>query len=92
MGTQIKLGLLGNNIGRSRAKHLHELLGELNSLELTYLPIDLASRSGPVSIAEELELCRAQGFRGVNVTHPYKKAPLTTISHYSTPFHHPHPF
>ncbi len=72
MSDTIKLGLLGNNIGRSRAKNLHELLGEMNGIPVTYQPMDLAMRSGSVSILAELERCQEAGFRGVNVTHPYK--------------------
>jgi shikimate dehydrogenase len=73
MSKKIKLGLLGNNLGRSRAKNLHELLGELYGLDVTYEPMDLLDRSGFVSIAAELERCRTEGFTGVNVTHPYKQ-------------------
>ena len=42
---RIKLGLLGNGIGRSRAKYLHELIGSLYGLQLEYLPMDLADAS-----------------------------------------------
>lgn len=73
MSGQIKLGLLGNNLGRSRAKNLHEFLGEIYGLTVSYHPMDLLDRTEPVSISRELERCRAEGFRGVNVTHPYKK-------------------
>lgn len=82
MTHKIKLGLLGNNLGRSRAKNLHELLGELYGLDVTYEPMDLLNRPGAVSIAAELERCRAEGFTGVNVTHPYKQrafAHVTTV-------------
>jgi shikimate dehydrogenase len=73
MAHTIKLGLLGNNLGRSRAKNLHELLGELHGLKVTYQPMDLLGLTAPVSIDRELERCRNEGFRGVNVTHPYKR-------------------
>lgn len=73
MAQMIKLGLLGNNIGRSRAKNLHELLGEVHGLDVSYKPMDLHNHPEPVSIAEELTRCRDEGFRGVNVTHPYKR-------------------
>lgn len=69
---RIKLGLLGNGIGRSRAKYLHELIGSLYGLQLEYLPMDLAGQSR-VRIQDELERCRREGFQGVNVTHPYKR-------------------
>lgn len=73
MSRTIKLGLLGNNLGRSRAKNLHELLGEIHGLNITYSPMDLLARPTPVSISGELERCRAEGFLGVNVTHPFKR-------------------
>ncbi|MCG6931041.1 MAG: hypothetical protein LJE64_10850 [Desulfofustis sp.] len=80
MKRRVKLGLLGNNLGRSRAKNLHELLGEIYHLEVTYEPIDLVDRPGPVSIGEELQRCRTLGYRGVNVTHPYKREALDFVT------------
>jgi quinate/shikimate dehydrogenase (NAD+) len=68
----IRLGLLGNNIGRSRSKDLHEFLGKMYDLDVSYEPMDLIDHTAPVSIARELERCEREGFRGVNVTHPYK--------------------
>ena len=72
MTKEIKLGLLGNGIGRSRAKSLHELIGELYGLNIRYNPMDLANKA-QVSIGKELIRCRDEGYRGVNVTHPYKR-------------------
>jgi shikimate dehydrogenase len=85
MTNTLQLGLLGNNIDRSRMKNLIELLGELNDLDVTYRLMDLAARPAPVSIAEELTRCRTEGFRGVNVTHPYKRDAfhhVTTMPHF----------
>jgi shikimate dehydrogenase len=76
----VKLGLLGNNLGRSRAKNLHEFLGELHDLDVTYQPMDLMQYDTPVSIAKELERCKNEGFRGVNVTHPYKVKAFTHVT------------
>lgn len=73
MASIIKLGLLGNGIGRSRAKNLHELLGRECGLSLNYQLMDLAGHDAPVDIARELQRCRDEGFRGVNITHPYKR-------------------
>ncbi|WP_035273301.1 shikimate dehydrogenase family protein [Desulfogranum japonicum] len=70
---KVQLGLLGNNLGRSRAKNLHELLGEIYGLNVHYRPIDLLNENPSGSIAAALEQCRQEGFRGVNVTHPYKQ-------------------
>ena len=80
MTKKIKLGLLGNNLGRSRAKNLHELLGEIYGLNISYHPMDLLTRPTPVSIADELARCRDELFRGVNVTHPYKKSAFTCVT------------
>jgi shikimate dehydrogenase len=68
----VKLGLLGDGIGRSRAKLLHELIGEIYGIAIDYRPMDLAARKG-VAIRDELLRCRNEGFQGVNVTHPYKR-------------------
>ncbi|MCB1761997.1 MAG: shikimate dehydrogenase [Gammaproteobacteria bacterium] len=72
MAKEIKLGLLGNGIGRSRAKSLHELIGGLYGLNVHYWPMDLAGKAD-VNIGDELIRCREEGYRGVNVTHPYKR-------------------
>lgn len=72
MSQHIQLGLLGNGLSRSRARFLHELLGREYGLDLSYTNMDLADCPQPVSIARELERCQKEGFRGVNVTHPYK--------------------
>jgi len=71
MAPPVKIGLLGNGIGRSRARHLHELIGTLLDLPVSYVPMDLEGRAG-VAIATELVRCEREGFAGVNVTHPYK--------------------
>lgn len=68
----IKLGLLGNGISRSRAKSLHEMLGSLSGLEVSYQPMDLGDKQA-VDIEAELRRCERDGFTGVNVTHPYKR-------------------
>lgn len=73
MTSTIQLGLLGNGIGRSRVKSLHEFLGDFYDLPVKYELIDLAEESQPVKIEEYLADCRSKGFRGVNVTHPYKR-------------------
>ncbi|HPE61728.1 MAG TPA: hypothetical protein PLB10_15455 [Thiolinea sp.] len=80
MTQSVKLGLLGNGIGRSRAKNLHELLGTLYGLDISYQPMDMAGRTRPVVIAEELQRCQEEGFRGVNVTHPYKREAFRCIT------------
>ncbi len=66
----IRLGLIGDNIARSRAPHLHRIAGDLCGLNVTY---DLLV---PDEIGEGFdgifEACRDGGFRGLNITYPYK--------------------
>ena len=75
-----RLGLLGDNLGRSRAKNLHELLGELYGIDVSYEPKDLKNSPHPVSIKEELERYRQQGYHGTNVTHPYKRDAFPAVT------------
>lgn len=70
--TCLKLGLLGTGIGRSRAPELHRLAGRLCGIEVGYDLIDLAS-APTADFEAALETCRSQGYRGVNVTHPFKE-------------------
>lgn len=79
MSEKKKLGLLGDNLGRSRAKNLHELLGELYGINVSYEPKDLKDSPHRVSIKEELERYRDQGYHGTNVTHPYKRDAFTVV-------------
>ena len=67
----MKLGLIGQHIHKSRAKSLHESLGRKYKLDLTYQVFDreLAGKSG---LDEMLSRLAEEGFRGVNITHPYK--------------------
>ncbi len=73
MADVIKIGLLGKGIAKSQSKNLHELLGELYDIPVTYHSLDMAKRSGLISVHNELKKCWNQGYRGINVTHPYKR-------------------
>ena len=68
--TAIKLGLIGDNIARSRAPVLHGLAGDQNGVAVTYdrlVPKDRGETFDQVFAA-----CKAEGYRGINVTYPYK--------------------
>ena len=70
-GSPIRLGLIGDNIAESRAPALHRIAGRLCGLSVTYdllRPADLGR-----SFDELFEQCREAGYRGVNVTYPYKE-------------------
>ena len=67
----IKLGLIGDNIAASQAPDLHRKAGALCSLDVTYdrfIPPELNT-----SLEEIIADCERNGFRGLNITYPYKE-------------------
>ena len=67
----VRLGLIGDNISRSKSPRLHRTAGQLAGLDVTYdrlIPRDLG-----LTFDETFELAQAGGFRGINVTYPYKE-------------------
>ncbi|TYO85360.1 shikimate dehydrogenase family protein [Oceanicella actignis] len=67
----LKLGLIGDNIARSRSPLLHRLAGEQHGLRVQY------DRLIPRDLGEDFDAvfarCARGGYRGVNVTYPYKE-------------------
>lgn len=71
MADTVQLGLIGDNIARSRAPLLHRLAGRLTGCEVRYdrlIPGDLGKDFDTV-----FDDCAQSGFRGINVTYPYKE-------------------
>ena len=68
----IQLGLIGEGISKSSAPRLHEFLGMLHGLPVSYVRIDSKERPD-FDFTEVLKSCGDNGFRGVNVTHPFKE-------------------
>ena len=67
----LKLGLIGDNIAESRAPLLHRLAGAQSGLDVQYnrlIPKEIG-----VGFDELFERCTDGGYRGVNVTYPYKE-------------------
>ena len=76
----LKLGLIGDNIARSHAPVLHRLAGEQSGMRVRYdrlVPRDMGE-----DFDEVFDRCAGRGFRGINVTYPYKEraARKVTIS------------
>jgi shikimate dehydrogenase len=75
----VRLGLIGDNIARSQSPRLHELAGELTGIPVSY------QRLIPEDLGQDFEAvfdgARAEGFRGLNITYPYKErvVPLVTV-------------
>ncbi|WP_018633653.1 shikimate dehydrogenase family protein [Neomegalonema perideroedes] len=66
-----RLGLIGDNIAASQSPRLHELAGRLTGIEVSYER--LIPRERGRSFEEVFEEARAAGYRGLNVTYPYKE-------------------
>lgn len=65
------LGLIGDNITRSRSPLLHRLAGQQNGMNVRYdrlIPKDLGQE-----FDEVFNACAKSGYRGINVTYPYKE-------------------
>lgn len=69
---QLKLGLIGSDIAKSRAPELHRLAGHLCGITITYDLIQLEPGL-PDGFCDALRKCSSHGYRAVNVTHPFKE-------------------
>ncbi|MFD1342288.1 shikimate dehydrogenase family protein [Litorisediminicola beolgyonensis] len=74
----LKLGLIGDNIARSRSPLLHRLAGCQNGMTVTYdrlIPKDMDEEFDDV-----FDACVGRGYRGINVTYPYKERAARKVS------------
>ncbi|MHA6644889.1 shikimate dehydrogenase family protein [Mesorhizobium sp. A623] len=77
VGGRVRLGLIGDNIARSRSPDLHRLAGQLCGLDVSYelfVPRDIGGDFDAV-----FDACRASGLRGINVTYPYKETVVAKV-------------
>jgi len=68
---KIRLGLIGDNIAASRAPDLHHAAARLCDIDVVYerlVPRDLG-----LSFDKVVARAKADGLRGLNITHPYKE-------------------
>lgn len=74
----LRLGLIGDTIAQSRAPCLHRLAGAQNGMQVRY------DRLVPKEMGEAFdtifERCPARGYRGINVTYPYKERAARKVS------------
>lgn len=69
--TGLLLGLIGDNIARSQSPRLHGLAGRQNDVDVRYdrlVPNDRGQ-----TFDEVFKVCIAGGYRGINITYPYKE-------------------
>lgn len=74
----IRLGLIGDNIARSQSPRLHVEAGRLCGLDVGYdriIPRDLG-----LDFDAAFERCESEGYRGINITYPYKEKVVQRLS------------
>lgn len=75
---EILLGLIGENISHSRAPHFHRLAGRLTGHIVTYNRLE--PRAMGQDLSSVLGACARDGYRGVNITHPYKEVAANLVT------------
>jgi len=73
----LQLGLIGDNIAASQAPRLHRLAGRLCGLSVGYdrlVPPELGQ-----SFAQVFDTAQRTGFRGLNITYPYKEQAIRRV-------------
>lgn len=73
-------GLLGSEIGYSLSPALHEHEAKAQGWSLRYSLVDLGAFKPSPDISEIITAAKFLGFSGLNVTFPYKKAVLSTMT------------
>ena len=78
----MKIGLIGNNISSSNAPDIHMRLAKIFQIPLEYLLFDLKNKEEDyfVVLLEEL---RVAGFKGVNITFPFKEKIIKHVDNIS---------
>ena len=77
----IHLGLIGQGIQASRTPRMHEAEAAAQGIALRYALIDTAKAPAPLPAL--LDRVEAAGYRGVNVTHPFKQAVIAHLDRLS---------
>ena len=79
-GTGFRIGLVGQGIQQSRTPAMHRAEGAALGLDLRYDLID-TDMMGPAEadIARILDRAEAEGFAGLNITFPYKRAVMAHL-------------
>lgn len=76
----IRTGLLGREILASRSPWIHQHEAEAQGFALSYDLFDFAAKGwGNDLLGPQLDRLRADGFAGVNITHPFKQAVLPML-------------
>ena len=78
----MKIGLIGNNISSSNAPDIHIRLAKIFQIPLKYFLFDLKDKEENY-FAVLLEELRVAGFKGVNITFPFKEKIIKHVDNIS---------
>ena len=78
----MKIGLIGNNISTSNAPDIHIRLAKIFQIPLEYLLFDLKDKEEKYFLVL-LEELRVAGFKGVNITYPFKEKVIKHVDNIS---------
>jgi shikimate dehydrogenase len=79
-GDVIKVGLIGASIQQSKSPFMHETEASALGIDLDYELLDLKVMGvGPEALPDLLRQAEAEGYAGVNVTHPCKQAVIPLL-------------
>jgi len=80
----VRAGLIGSGIGLSRTPALHMEEGRRNGIDYRYDLIDLDVLGvGPDALGSLIAKAEAQGYSGLNITHPCKQAAIAHVDELS---------
>ncbi len=77
--TKIKVGLIGQGIQASRSPAMHMEEARALGLDLTYVLLDPDQLDSRGDLEDTVAWAEADGFAGVNVTHPFKQAVIPLL-------------
>ena len=77
----VQVGLIGHGIGASRTPFMHTQEGAAQGLDYRYELVDTAGLPDTIDIL--FDRVEAEGFRGVNVTYPFKQVALSFLDELS---------
>lgn len=76
--SDIRLGLIGDNISLSKAPDLHQTAGRLCGIDVTY-DLLVPKRLG-LEFDAVFDRAHVEGYRGLNITYPYKEMVVRRLS------------
>jgi shikimate dehydrogenase len=80
----VRAGLIGSGIGLSRTPSLHMAEGRHHGIDYRYDLIDLdRPGTGPEALGALIGRAQAEGFSGLNITHPCKQAAIAYVDELS---------